>query len=120
VHQLIEWLYREDRFYRGELKIGGHLVGPRSLAAPTLAVINTEDDIAPLSSVKSFIEAMGTKDARIIRYPGEIGVCLQHLGVLIGKEAHAKVWPEIISWIGARRHTPTMRRDARISRRSAT
>jgi polyhydroxyalkanoate synthase len=37
--------------------------------------------------------------ARIVEYPGEIGVCLQHLGILIGRKARAQVWPEIISWI---------------------
>ena len=103
VHQLIEWLYRENRFCRGDLKIGGKLVGPHSLSVPTLAVVNTADDVAPLDSVKPFIDAMPTRDVRIIEYPGEIGVCLQHLGILIGREAHAQVWPEIISWINARR-----------------
>jgi polyhydroxyalkanoate synthase len=38
---------------------------------------------------------------RLIEYPGEIGVGLQHLGVLIGRQAHARVWPEIISWLKA-------------------
>ena len=73
------------------------------MSAPTLAVINTADDVAPLESVKPFIEAMPAADARIIEYPGEIGVCLQHLGILIGREARAQVWPEIISWMNARR-----------------
>jgi poly[(R)-3-hydroxyalkanoate] polymerase subunit PhaC len=36
---------------------------------------------------------------RIIEYPGEVGVCLQHLGILVGRQAHAAVWPEIISWL---------------------
>ena len=103
VHQIIEWLYRENRFCRGELKIGGTLVGPLRLSVPTLAVVNTTDDVAPLDSVKPFIDAMPTRDARIIEYPGEIGVCLQHLGILIGREAHIRVWPEIISWINSRR-----------------
>ncbi len=78
-HQLIEWLYREDRFCRGELKID-KLIGPKSVSAPTLAIVNTADDIAPLEAVKPFIESVATRDARIIEYPGEIGVGLQHLG----------------------------------------
>jgi polyhydroxyalkanoate synthase len=102
VHQLIECLYRENRFCRGDLKIGNSLVGPISVSVPTLAVVNMMDDVAPLDSVKPFIEAVATRDARIIEYPGEIGVCLQHLGVLIGREAQTQVWPEIISWINSR------------------
>ena len=102
VHQLIEWLYREDRFCRGELRIG-KLIGPQSLSTPTLAIVNTADDIAPLQSVEPFIESLATRDARIIEYPGEIGVGLQHLAPLIGRQAHDKIWPAIISWMDARR-----------------
>ena len=102
VHQLIEWLYREDRFCRGQLRID-KLVGPQSISAPTLAIVNTADDIAPLQSVEPFIESLATQDARIIQYPGEIGVGLQHLGLLIGRQAHARIWPAIISWMDARR-----------------
>jgi len=115
VHQLIEWLYRENRFCRGELKIGGRLISPQSMSVPTLAIVNTTDDIAPLSSVKPFIESMATKDTRIIEYPGEVGVGLQHLGVLIGQDAHANVWPEIISWLDKHRHMPALQRRAQIS-----
>jgi polyhydroxyalkanoate synthase len=103
VHQLIGWLYRENRFCRGDLKIGGKLIGPQSVSVPTLAVVNTTDDIAPLDSIKPFIDAMPTRAARIIEYAGEVGVCLQHLGILIGRKAHRQVWPEIFSWMNARR-----------------
>lgn len=99
VHQIVEWLYREDCFCRGELKIGDTLIGPLTLSVPTLAVVNTADDVAPLESVKPFLDAMPMTGARIVEYPGEIGVCLQHLGILIGRKARAQVWPEIISWI---------------------
>ena len=100
VHQIVEWLYRENRFCRGILKIGKTVVGPFSLAVPTLAVVNTADDVAPLASVKPFIEAMPASNMRrIIEYPGEVGVSLQHLGILVGRQAHAEVWPEIVSWL---------------------
>jgi hypothetical protein len=39
--------------------------------------------------------------ASIIEYQGEVGVGVQHLGVLVGREAHARVWPQIISWLNA-------------------
>jgi polyhydroxyalkanoate synthase len=102
VHQIIEWLYRENRFYHGDLKIRGRRVGASSLSVPTLAVVNVADDVAPLGSIEPFINAMPAKDARIIKYSGEPGVCLQHLGILIGREAHAQVWPEIVTWLKSR------------------
>lgn len=103
VHQLIECLYRENLFCQGALKINGALIGPQSVSVPTLAVINTADEVATLGSVKPFIDAMPAGDAHIIEYPGEIGVCLQHLGILIGRGAHAQVWPDITSWIASHR-----------------
>ena len=102
VHQLVQWLYRENRLCRGELMIDGKLIGPQSVSVPTLAVVNTSDDIAPRNSVEPFANAMPTRDVRIIEYQGELGVCLQHLGILIGQEAYARVWPKVITWIGAR------------------
>jgi len=103
VHQIVEWLYRENRLCRGALQIGDRLVGPSSLTAPTLAIVNMADEVAPLASLKPFTDAMPAKNARIIEYPGETGACLQHLGILVGREARAKVWPEIISWLSRSR-----------------
>ena len=99
VHEIIEWLYRENRFCRGVLKIGEAQLGPSTLTVPVLAVVNMADDVAPLASVKPFIAAMPATNAKIVEYPGEVGVCLQHLGALVGRQAQAKVWPQIMSWM---------------------
>jgi len=56
--------------------------------------------VAPLHSVRPISEALGPEKFRIIEYPGERGVCLQHLAMLVGRQAHAQVWPQIIDWIG--------------------
>jgi len=101
VHQIIKWLYRENRLCRGVLKIGNTLVDPSKLSVPTLAIVNTADEIAPMASLKPFTEAMPSKNVRIIEYQGEIGVCLQHLGILVGSEAQAKVWPDVSSWLNS-------------------
>jgi poly[(R)-3-hydroxyalkanoate] polymerase subunit PhaC len=105
VGQIIEWLYRENRFCAGNLKIRKKLIGPTTMTTPTLAVVNTDDPIAPIGSVKPFIEGMPIKDARIMEFPVETGVGLQHLGILIGRESRAAVWPKIISWM--RTHSGT-------------
>jgi len=99
VLQIVEWLYRENRFCRGLLKICDAQVGPSSITVPILAVVNMADDVAPLASIKPFIDAIPATGAHILEYPGEIGVCLQHLGVLVGRQAREKIWPQIISWL---------------------
>jgi polyhydroxyalkanoate synthase len=99
VREIVELLYRENRFCRGILKVGEQIIGPENLAAPTLAVVNTADVVAPLHSVSPISEALGPEKFHIIEYPGETGVCLQHLGILVGRHAHAQIWPQIIDWI---------------------
>ena len=101
VFEMVEWLYRENRLCRGTLEVCNVRVGPFRLSVPTLAVVNTADEVAPLVSVKAFIEAMPTRDVRIIEFPGETGVGLQHLGILVGRQAHAQLWPEIIAWLNS-------------------
>jgi polyhydroxyalkanoate synthase len=102
VHQLLLWLYRENRFCRGALLVRDRAIGPSSLQLPALMVVNTSDEIAPPASVMPFIEGMGCRDVRLVEYPGETGVGLQHLAVLVGRQAFARVWPEIMSWVKER------------------
>ena len=102
VHQMLEWLYRENRLCRGILHIGRRTIGPSCLWLPTLAVVNTADEVASLASVTPFVDAMSGADVRVLEFPGEVGVGLQHLGILVGRQAYARVWPEIISWLKAR------------------
>jgi polyhydroxyalkanoate synthase len=102
VTQIVQWLYRENRFYHGTLMVLDMAVGPASMAIPTLAIVNAADEIAPLTSVAPFIAKMPTKDTRIIEHPGEIGVGLPHVGMLVGRAAYARVWPQIVAWLKAR------------------
>lgn len=99
VHQLIEWLYRENRFCRAELMIGDRAADPRNMSAPTLVVVTATDDIATKASVEPFVEAIAAKDVRVIEHGGEVGVCLQHLAILVGQKALARTWPKITAWI---------------------
>ncbi|WGR71998.1 MULTISPECIES: alpha/beta fold hydrolase [unclassified Bradyrhizobium] len=103
VHQIAEWLYRENRFCRGDLTVLGHTIGPSCLDIPMLAVVNTADDVAPLASIEPFLDALPAKDVALIKYPGEIGIALQHLGILLGREASARIWPKIIGWLASHR-----------------
>ena len=103
VDQVVQWLYCEDRFYRGTLPIRDRLIGPSAVSVPALAVVGAADEVAPRASVAPFFEAMPTKDVRIIEYPSEAGVGLQHVAILAGRRAYAEVWPEIIAWLGAGR-----------------
>ncbi len=103
VREIIEWLYQDNRLYEGALPVRNRTVGPSDIRVPVLAVVNAADEIVCLASVKPFLDATPSRDACLIVYPGETGVSLQHLGVLVGPRAYAEVWPKVISWLGGRR-----------------
>ncbi len=101
VREIVDGLYRENRFCRGSLSIDEKTVGLSHLADPTLAVVNTNDAVAPAASLDPIRHVLSPGRVRMIEYPGETGVGLQHLGILVGREALARIWPEIVSWIEA-------------------
>jgi polyhydroxyalkanoate synthase len=102
VSEIVERLYGENRLCRGTLSVSGRTVGPSTAKVPTLAIINASDEVAPIASVKPFIDKMATTDTQIIEHRGEVGVGLQHLAMLAGRQAFARVWPQIIAWLQAR------------------
>ena len=101
VHEILQRLFREDRFRRGTLSINNKTVGPSSLQSPMLLVVNTADEIAPPASIIPFIDAMPGKNVYLVEHAAETGVGLQHLAILVGREAYARVWPRIVSWLHA-------------------
>jgi polyhydroxyalkanoate synthase len=101
VQEILEWLYRENRFCGGTLSISNTTVGPASIRVPTFAVVNDADAIAPPASVRPFIDAMPKGKACLLQHMSEIGVGLPHFTILVGRQAHANVWPRIVSWLHA-------------------
>lgn len=101
VHDIFQLLYCENRLCNGTLTIHERQARPSALRLPTLAVANVADEVAPPASAARFLDAMPDVEKRLIELPGETGVVLQHLSVLLGREALARTWPEIVAWIRA-------------------
>ena len=89
VHEILKPLLRGNPAHRGPdprtfvaagFLPGGRQYRRRSRAAPIGRALDRRD-----------------ADTRLIEYPGETGVGLQHLAILVGRHAHAAVWPEVIS-----------------------
>ena len=102
VQEILEWLFREDRFCEATLSISGKTLGPASLRVPTLMVVNPADEIAPYTAIRPFADAMEVGNVRVVEHEGEVGVGLEHLAILVGRQAHVQVWPKIVSWLHAR------------------
>ncbi|HEX7636463.1 MAG TPA: alpha/beta fold hydrolase [Noviherbaspirillum sp.] len=98
--EVVDHLYREDRFMRGQLTIHGRQLGPSDVVSPLLAVYDPRSLIIPPASIIDFQEAAASRIKRVLPYHGDIGVGLAHVGALIGRNAHERLWPEIFDWIG--------------------
>lgn len=99
--EIFEQLYREDRFCRSMLEIDGRRLGPAAIEAPTLAVVNVADEIAPPASLAPVVEALPLTRSALLQHDRDVGVGFQHLAVLVGRQAHRHVWPRIADWIFA-------------------
>jgi polyhydroxyalkanoate synthase len=97
--EIIELLYREDRFMAGTLRVGTRSATPRGLVMPIVSVVDPRSSIVPPSSVLPFFTRVSSGDKKVLWYEGDKGVALQHVGALVGQSAHRRLWPEIFAWL---------------------
>ena len=97
--EIVELLYREDRFMNGTLMVSGRRAAPEFVKASLLSIIDARCKIVPAQAVLPFYYAAGSDDKEVLWYKGDTGVALQHVGVLVGKNAHQHLWPKVIHWI---------------------
>ncbi|MDQ3764617.1 MAG: alpha/beta fold hydrolase [Actinomycetota bacterium] len=96
---VVERLYRRDEFMHGTLEVAGQQVGPGTLSVPLLTVVDPRSRIIPPRSIIPFHDAAAAPVKRLLEYHGDVGVALQHVGVLVGRNAHRRLWPEILRWL---------------------
>ena len=99
VAQVSDALYREDRFMKGTLQLGGQPVSPRDVRVPLAAIADLRSRVVPAASVTGFIEATSSERPLVLHYGGDVGVSLQHIGALIGESAHREIWPKVLDWV---------------------
>lgn len=99
--EVLEGLYRRNLFMRGELMVGGRIADPALVDAPILSVVDERSDVVPPESSLSFHEVVKSTDKQVFLYGGDVGVALQHVGMLVGRKAHLDLWPRIMEWIRA-------------------
>jgi polyhydroxyalkanoate synthase len=97
--EVVKFLYREDRLMRGQLRIGIRRVCPRMVRAPLLCVLDRHCRIVPPEAVLPFYDAAGSADKRLVWHSRETGLGFQHVGVLVGSDAHRQLWPCIVEWL---------------------
>ncbi|WP_229512989.1 alpha/beta fold hydrolase [Massilia sp. AB1] len=98
--EIVEDIYRHDAFMQGKLDVGGRRIGPADLRAPLACVVDPRSKLIPLQAMAPFMEAAASEGKLLLRYEGDVGVNLQHVGVLVGASAHARIWPALFQWLG--------------------
>ena len=96
--EILEQLYREDRFLKGTLQVGERRTGIARLTSPVMAVINPVGRVVPPRSILDGLEAAGTASVQVLEYEGDRGPTLQHVGPLVAPLAHERLWPKILDW----------------------
>ena len=99
--EIVEDLYRDDRFMRGQLTIAGRRLGPESVTVPMSTVVDRRSTAIPASSIVPFHHRAASTRKLLLEYHGDRGVALQHVGVLVGRRAHNSLWPQLVSWLHA-------------------
>lgn len=76
---------------RGTLTINARRAAPGLVTAPLLSVVDPRCRLVPPKAVLPFHHAVRSTDTKIVWYEGDVGVSLQHIGILVGKQAHARI-----------------------------
>jgi polyhydroxyalkanoate synthase len=100
--ELLELLYREDRFRQGTLTVGNEQTGVGRIASPVLAVVNPLGGVVPPESILAALDSLPGLSATVLAYEGDRGPMFQHLGPLVTLSAHQKLWPPILDWVAER------------------
>ncbi len=89
----IKELYQQNRLMTGDFTIANRRIDLSQLRIPVLTIAAREDHIAPWRSVVVLDELVGSADKTVIVL--ESG----HIGMVIGSDARAQLWPRLSTWL---------------------
>jgi polyhydroxyalkanoate synthase len=94
--QLIKEFYQENRLTEGTLIIRGERVDLSRIRASLLVVIAESDHISPPCQSESIMTKVGSQDQLLLKVKGG------HIGMMAGRGALKRTWPQIDAWLAAR------------------
>lgn len=89
-------LYQENRLVEGGLRIGGREVRLSSIRAPIFNAASARDHIVTPACAFKLKELVGSDEVEQVAFKSG------HIGLSMGPQAHAVVWPTITRWLEAR------------------
>ena len=85
----VKALYQQNQLILGQFRIGERRIDSGTVAAPALTIAARRDHIAPWGSVAVLHDLIASQDKELIVL--ESG----HIGMVVGSDAHAKLWPRL-------------------------
>lgn len=92
----IKDFYQRNLLVEGGLQVAGQPIDLGTIITPTLTIAARQDHIAPWRSVTLLHDLIASADKTVIVL--ESG----HIGMVIGADAHATLWPQLGDWLVAR------------------
>jgi polyhydroxyalkanoate synthase len=96
VAEVLQQLYKEDRFMRGTLAVDGKVAAVEVLRGSIVAVVNPASRLVPPRSLLAGLEKAAASSCQVLTYEADPGCVLQHLGPLVSRKAHAGIWPQVL------------------------
>ena len=94
--EIIDQVYRNNLLIKNQMKVGPDIINLKNITIPVLDIVGINDDLVPPSASTSVINAVGSKDKKLIEFPtGHVGLC-------VSMAAHEKLWPEVGEWLAQR------------------
>ena len=91
--KFINSLYKENSLVKGNLSFfENDLVNLKKINFPVMTVTAVNDELVSFESTEAVSDYIESHVKKIQVTGGHVGLC-------IGKKAHAKVWPEVAEWI---------------------
>ena len=97
--EVVDDLYRRNSLMRGDLIVSGKRIGPDAVGLPLVFVLDPWCRVVAPEAIMPFYAAVASTQKVLLSYPGESGVALRHVGALVGRAAHQKLWPRIFGWL---------------------
>jgi poly(3-hydroxyalkanoate) synthetase len=95
--QVVEQLFKQNRFVRGEYVALGKTLSLRDVRCPAYLLAGQADGITPWEQVFNAEAYLGTPPDQIEKALAPGG----HIGLFMGRQALAQHWPAIAGWIAA-------------------
>jgi poly(3-hydroxyalkanoate) synthetase len=100
--QVVNWIFRENRIAKGTFTALGRVVRPGDVKIPVFVLAGSDDEIVPAAQAMATASRLGTAGRLIERAV----VPSSHLGLFLGGQTLATVWPRIAGWLQAEGTVP--------------